>query len=101
MQTDSSASRTCIAVASAVEWTATVLMPMSRQARWSLSAIAPRLAIRTFSNIKPDEGHAALTLIAGSAVSAARRIRSAPFSAIMIVGALVLVEVTVGITEAS
>ncbi len=32
---------------------------------------------------------------------AVRRIRSAPRSAIMMVGALVLVEVTVGITEAS
>src|SRR5215469_10571936 len=44
---------------------------------------------------------AALTAIPGWAARAARRISSAPFSAIMIVGALVLVEVTVGITEAS
>ena len=33
MHTVSSASRTCIAVVSAVEWTATVLIPISRQAR--------------------------------------------------------------------
>src|SRR5258708_39391959 len=51
MQTLSSASRTCMALASAVECTATVLMPMSRQARWMRNAISPRLAIRTFSNI--------------------------------------------------
>src|SRR6185437_10233385 len=51
MQTLSSARRTCMALASAVECTATVLMPMSRQARWMRSAISPRLAIRIFSNI--------------------------------------------------
>src|SRR5882672_9462227 len=51
MQTLSSASRTCMASASAVECTATVLMPISRQARWMRSAISPRLAIRIFSNI--------------------------------------------------
>src|SRR5215210_4080284 len=48
MQTVSSASRTCIASASAVEWTATVLMPISWQARWIRSAISPRLAISSF-----------------------------------------------------
>src|SRR6185312_11702296 len=52
MQTDSSARRTCMASASAVEWTATVLMPISRQARCTRSAISPRLAMRTFSNIE-------------------------------------------------
>jgi len=46
-------------------------------------------------------GQAARALKAGSAVRAARRITSAPFSAIIMVGALVLVEVTVGITDAS
>src|SRR5262249_56436856 len=51
MQTDSSAKRTCMASLSAVECTATVWMPISRQARWMRSAISPRLAIRTFSNI--------------------------------------------------
>src|SRR5678815_2634934 len=51
MQTVSSASRTCMASLSAVEWTATVRMPISRQARWMRSAISPRLAIRTFSNM--------------------------------------------------
>src|SRR3546814_10689056 len=50
MHTLSSASRTCMASAAAVECTATVLMPISRQARWIRSAISPRLAIRTFSN---------------------------------------------------
>src|SRR5579872_6966581 len=51
MHTLSSAKRTCIASASAVECTATVWMPISRQARWMRSAISPRLAIRTLSNI--------------------------------------------------
>src|SRR5271163_295940 len=50
MHTLSSASRTCIASASAVEWTATVEMPSSRHARWMRNAISPRLAIRIFSN---------------------------------------------------
>src|SRR5918994_6926348 len=48
MHTLSSASRTCIAVVSAVECTATVWMPISWQARWMRSAISPRLAISTF-----------------------------------------------------
>ncbi len=51
MQTLASARRTCIALASAVEWTATVSMPISRQARMIRSAISPRLAIRIFSNM--------------------------------------------------
>src|SRR5690606_37924868 len=51
MQTDSSAMRTCMASTSAVECTATVRMPISRQARWIRSAISPRLAISTLSNI--------------------------------------------------
>src|SRR5262245_11764432 len=51
MQTLSSASRTCMASASAVEWTATVAMPSSLHARWMRSAISPRLAMRTLSNI--------------------------------------------------
>src|SRR5436190_17073337 len=51
MQTVSSARRTFIACASAVECTATVLMPSSWQARWMRNAISPRLAISTFSNI--------------------------------------------------
>ena len=42
-----------------------------------------------------------ITIYAASLSFAAARIAAAPFSAIMIVGALVLVEVTVGITEAS
>src|SRR5688500_13378837 len=51
MQTLSSASRTCIASASAVECTATVGMPSSWQARSTRSAISPRLAMRILSNI--------------------------------------------------
>src|SRR5207249_7349756 len=51
MHTLSSARRTCMASASAVECTATVGMPISLQARKTLSAISPRLAIKTFSNI--------------------------------------------------
>src|SRR3954452_1160979 len=52
MQTDSSASFTYFASVSASECTTTVRMPISRQARWMRSAISPRLAIRTFSNIE-------------------------------------------------
>src|SRR5439155_12138259 len=48
MQTVSSASRTCMASESAVECTATVLMPISWHARWMRSAISPRLAISSF-----------------------------------------------------
>src|SRR5215831_1013035 len=51
MHTLSSAKRTCMASASAVECTATVGMPISLQARRTLSAISPRLAISTLSNI--------------------------------------------------
>src|SRR5262245_22822783 len=62
MQTLSSASRTCMASASAVEWTATVGMPRSLQARNIRSAISPRLAIRIFSNMavqtRDDRGQA-------------------------------------------
>src|SRR5690606_34980957 len=50
MQTLSSASLTCMASESAVECTATVAMPISRQARWMRSAISPRFAISTLSN---------------------------------------------------
>src|SRR4051812_42006689 len=59
MQIASSARRTCIASVSAVECTATVLMPISWQARWMRSAISPRLAMRTFliipSSLDDDE----------------------------------------------
>src|SRR5690348_12751492 len=51
MHTLSSARRTCMASASAVECTATVAMPSSLAARRILSAISPRLAIRILSNI--------------------------------------------------
>src|SRR6187397_1940948 len=51
MQTDSSASFTYLASVSASECTATVRMPISLHARWTRSAISPRLAIRIFSNM--------------------------------------------------
>src|SRR3954471_14861782 len=47
MQTASSASLTCSECSSADEYTATVEIPSSRQARITRSAISPRLAIRT------------------------------------------------------
>src|ERR1700691_5387034 len=52
MHTDSSASSTCLRFESAVECTATVLMPSSRQALRILSAISPRLAMTTLSSMK-------------------------------------------------
>src|SRR5271154_5846884 len=51
MHTVSSASSTCLVLKSAVECTATVLMPSSRQARRMRRAISPRLAMTTFSSI--------------------------------------------------
>src|SRR5207245_2274234 len=51
MHTDSSASFTYLASVSASEYTTTVRMPISRQARCMRSAISPRLAIRIFSNM--------------------------------------------------
>src|SRR5271166_4662076 len=62
MQTLSSARRTCIASASAVECTATVAIPSSRQARWMRRAISPRLAIRIFWNngLFQDDQHFAI-----------------------------------------
>src|SRR5579863_8907549 len=51
MQTDSSASLTCMASASAVEWTATVAMPSSFAARRMRKAISPRFAMRILSNM--------------------------------------------------
>src|SRR3990172_7913581 len=53
MHTLSSARRTCMASASAVECTATVATPSSLQARSMRRAISPRLAIRILSNIAP------------------------------------------------
>src|SRR4249919_1165558 len=50
MHTDSSARRTYFASRSASECTTTVLMPSSRHARCTRSAISPRLAIRILSN---------------------------------------------------
>src|SRR5262249_31062812 len=51
MCTDSSANLTTADSASAVEETATDLIPSSRHARATPSAISPRVAIRTLSNI--------------------------------------------------
>src|SRR4029079_6960237 len=51
MQISSSANRTCSACSSSSEYTATVLMPSSRHAWMTRSAISPRLAIRIFLNI--------------------------------------------------
>src|ERR1041384_7443145 len=52
MQTFSSAKRTCNDSASAVECTATVRIPISRQARMTRRAISPRFAMRTFLNMR-------------------------------------------------
>src|SRR5882762_7237476 len=51
IHTVSSASRTCLVLKSAVECTATVLIPSSRQARNMRRAISPRFAMTTFSII--------------------------------------------------
>src|SRR5690348_6291249 len=51
MHTDSSASFTYFASASAWECTATVLIPISRHARCIRRAISPRFAISIFSNM--------------------------------------------------
>src|SRR5690554_1655833 len=51
MQTASSARRTCISSRSALEWTATVLLPSSLQARRMRRAISPRLAMSTLSSM--------------------------------------------------
>src|SRR3954451_8807379 len=67
MQTLSSARRTCMASASAVECTATVAMPNSLQARKMRSAISPRLAIRILSNIAaPDVDECYSIITSGS-----------------------------------
>src|ERR1044071_3355454 len=52
MQMASSASWTCMEFASASEYTATVRIFSSLQARMILTAISPRLATRSFSNIQ-------------------------------------------------
>src|SRR5690554_6678961 len=51
IQTASSANRTCRLSASALEYTATVLIPISLQVRIIRNAISPRLAIRIFLNM--------------------------------------------------
>src|ERR1700685_2986992 len=71
MQTLSSARRTCMASSSAVEWTATVRMPGSLQARSTRSAISPRLAMRILSNIEAPllDDHQRLAIFDRLAVS--------------------------------
>src|SRR3569832_992528 len=56
MQTASSAIATWRDSRSASEYTATVLMPSSRQARITRTAISERLAIRIFLNKRPPSG---------------------------------------------
>ena len=53
-----------MASASAVECTATVAMPISLQARRTRSAISPRLAINTLSNIGARRSADAYSMIA-------------------------------------
>src|SRR5512141_1320857 len=52
MQTDSSAIATCLRLRSTVECTATVRMPSAWHARRMRSAISPRLAMTTLSNMR-------------------------------------------------
>src|SRR5258708_7393897 len=77
LHSDSSASRTCSESASAVEWIATVAMRISLQARLTRSAISPRFAISSFSNIA---GQPELDMMCDNltrSASKARRIRPA------------------------
>src|ERR1700742_634729 len=69
MQTLSSAKRTCMALESASECTATVEMPISLHARWTLSAISPRLAMRILSNIALLDDHQRLAELDGLSVA--------------------------------
>src|SRR3954466_6461212 len=73
MQTLSSARRTCMASASAVECTATVAMPSSLQARRIRNAISPRLAIRILSNMASLRG-------ANGQLRGAKNSRYSPFA---------------------
>src|SRR5437868_13887378 len=68
MHTLSSASLTCIASSSAVEWTATVWMPSSRQARMTRRAISPRLAMSILSNIALFNQHKSFAILDGAPV---------------------------------
>src|SRR2546425_1949465 len=63
MQTSSSANRTCSEFSSASEYTATVLIPSSRQATITRRAISPRLAIRIFLNIERLYGEEAFAVL--------------------------------------
>src|ERR1700743_212211 len=78
MQTLSSARRTCIASASAVEWIATVAIPISLHARLMRSAISPRVAMRIFSNISIDDAEGLPELDRGGVGDADLRHHAAP-----------------------
>src|SRR3954451_14659040 len=68
MQTDSSASFTYFASVSASEWTITVRIPISLHARWTRSAISPRLAMRIFSNMRLLDDRERLAELHGLAI---------------------------------
>src|SRR4029079_5602071 len=68
MHTVSSASFTCIASSSAVEWTATVWMPSSRQARKTRRAISPRFAMMILSNIALLDQHQGFAIFDRAAI---------------------------------
>src|ERR1700690_1128818 len=68
MHTVSSASSTCLVLKSAVECTATVLIPSSRHARKMRRAISPRFAMTTFSIIELFDDEQRLAELDGLAV---------------------------------
>src|SRR3954470_17548462 len=73
MQTSSSAKRTCSDSRSASEYTATVAIPSSRQARMTRSAISPRLAIKTFLNMFKHVGASSRRQVEGPGERLIRR----------------------------
>src|SRR3954470_23860052 len=68
MHTLSSANLTHMAEESASECTATVEMPISLHARWTRSAISPRLAMRILSNMGLADDRERLAELDGRAV---------------------------------
>src|SRR5687767_6951740 len=69
----SSAKRTCSECSSASEYTATVLIPSSRHAQITRSAISPRLAIRILLNTVHPHRKEPVTELDGFAVLHVRR----------------------------
>src|SRR6185312_2193024 len=63
MQIASSANFTCSELRSASLYTATVRLPISRQAEITRSAISPRFAIRTLRNMLCERPSACLLLV--------------------------------------